>query len=90
MPGWRDQHHGMWTEQYQAELLETVIGHIADGQDRISGLGIWVLGDFRTTEEKEMSLKRARGYNDKGILDEYRRPKQAHAVVRRRYRRFAQ
>ncbi|GAB3225147.1 glycoside hydrolase family 2 protein [Glycomyces halotolerans] len=83
VPGWRDQHHGMWSEEYQAELLETVIGHLLDGQDRISGLGIWVFGDFRSTADKEMLLKRPRGFNNKGIVDEYRRPKQAYRDVKR-------
>ncbi|MCH7230875.1 hypothetical protein L0U85_08430 [Glycomyces sp. L485] len=86
VPGWRDQHHGMWTEEYQAELLETVVGHLA-AQDRISGLSIWVLGDFRTTDAKHMLLGRPRSVNDKGVLDEYRRPKQAYGAVRRLYRR---
>lgn len=85
VPGWRDRHHGMWTEEYQTELLETVIGHLA-GQERISGLSIWVLGDFRTTEAKQMLLGRPRSVNDKGILDEYRRPKQAFGAVRRLFR----
>ncbi|WP_026932473.1 glycoside hydrolase family 2 TIM barrel-domain containing protein [Glycomyces tenuis] len=86
VPGWHDQNHSMWTEEYQAELLETVIRHLAEGQDRISGLGIWVLGDFRTSEAKHMLLGRPRGINDKGILDEYRRPKQAYGAVRRLFR----
>ncbi|WP_100444655.1 glycoside hydrolase family 2 TIM barrel-domain containing protein [Glycomyces xiaoerkulensis] len=82
VPGWRDAHHGMWTEEYQAELLRTVIEHLDEGQDRISGLSIWVLGDFRTTDAKDMLLGRPRSMNDKGVLDEYRRPKQAYGAVR--------
>ncbi|MCC3764430.1 hypothetical protein K3N28_15290 [Glycomyces sp. TRM65418] len=89
VPGWNDQRGSLWTEAYQAELLSTVVDHVMDGQDRISGLGVWVLGDFRTTEHREMALKRPRGVNDKGLVDEYRRPKQAFHAVRERFRREA-
>jgi beta-glucuronidase len=64
-----------------------VAGHIIDGQDRISGLAIWVLGDFRTTEQREFLLRRPRGVNDKGLIDEYRRPKQAFRTVQGHFRR---
>ncbi|SDD68321.1 glycoside hydrolase family 2 protein [Glycomyces harbinensis] len=87
VPGWNDAGGSLWTEDYQAALLATVIDHITEGQDRISGLGIWVMGDFTTTEHREMALKRPRGLNDKGLVDEYRRPKQSYRVVRERFRR---
>ena len=32
-------------------------------------------------------LRRPRGVNDKGLIDEYRRPKQAYRLVRDRFRR---
>ncbi|MFC3490990.1 glycoside hydrolase family 2 protein [Glycomyces rhizosphaerae] len=87
VPGHVDQLGSLWTESYQSDLLDTVIGHLLDGQDRISGLGIWVLGDFRTTEQRDFLLRRPRGVNDKGLLDEYRRPKQAYRAVQRHFRR---
>ncbi len=87
VPGHVDQIGSLWTEDYQAELLTTVVDHLLDGQDRISGLAIWVLGDFRTTEQREFLLRRPRGVNDKGLIDEYRRPKQAYRLVRDRFRR---
>ncbi|WP_030160462.1 glycoside hydrolase family 2 protein [Glycomyces sp. NRRL B-16210] len=82
VPGWNDANNGHWTEEYQTALLEKVVRHVLEGQDRITGLGIWVLGDFRSTEYREMLLKRPRSINDKGVVDEYRRPKQAYAAVR--------
>ncbi|MDN3239189.1 glycoside hydrolase family 2 protein [Glycomyces tritici] len=87
VPGWNDSHGSLWTEDYQAELLTTVVDHVMDGQDRISGLAIWVLGDFKTSELRRLALTRPRGVNDKGIIDEYRRPKQAFRAVRERFRR---
>jgi beta-glucuronidase len=89
VPGWNDAHGSLWTEDYQAELLSTVVDHVMDGQDRISGLSIWVLGDFKTTELRRMALTRPRGVNDKGLIDEYRRPKQAFRAVRERFTREA-
>jgi beta-glucuronidase len=87
VPGWNDQFGSLWTEDYQTALLTTVVDHVLEGQDRISGLGIWVMGDFTTTAHREMALKRPRGVNDKGLVDEYRRPKQAYRAVRERFRR---
>jgi beta-glucuronidase len=86
VPGWNDANGSLWTEDYQAELLATVVDHVLEGQDRISGLAIWVLGDFKTTELRRMALTRPRGVNDKGLVDEYRRPKQAYKAVRERFR----
>lgn len=87
VPGWNDANRSLWTEDYQAELLTTVVDHILEAQDRISGLAIWVLGDFKTTEHRAMLLTRPRGVNDKGLVDEYRRPKQSYRAVRERFRR---
>jgi beta-glucuronidase len=87
VPGWNDSHGSLWTEDYQARHLDTVVGHLLDGQDRISGLAIWVLGDFKTTELRRMALTRPRGVNDKGLIDEYRRPKQAYRVVQGHFRK---
>ncbi|MEV3936725.1 glycoside hydrolase family 2 TIM barrel-domain containing protein [Glycomyces sp. NPDC049804] len=86
VPGWNDSHGSLWTEDYQARHLDTVVGHLLGGQDRISGLAIWVLGDFKTTELRRMALTRPRGVNDKGLIDEYRRPKQAYRVVQGHFR----
>ncbi|WP_112134864.1 glycoside hydrolase family 2 protein [Glycomyces dulcitolivorans] len=85
VPGWNDANASLWTEDYQTLLLTTVVDHVI-GHERISGLGIWVFGDFRTTEHREMLLKRPRGVNDKGVVDEYRRPKQSFKAVRERFR----
>lgn len=82
VPGWRDAHHGMWTEEYQSEPLATAGGHVLGDRDRFAGIAIWLLGDFRTTGHEEMLLGRPRSANDKGVLDEYRRPRQAYRTVR--------
>ncbi len=79
--GWHDAMNGFWTEEYQAELLESVCREVV-GNDDISGVSIWQFFDCRTFKCGR-ALRRARAFNNKGILDEYRRPKQAYHSVKR-------
>lgn len=79
--GWRDIHGERWTEQYQEQLLETVIRHMFVDRDRYAGLAIWLFGDARTSRPK--AIGRPRQFNNKGVVDEYRRPKLATALVTR-------
>jgi beta-glucuronidase len=81
IPGWRDENEGRWTEQYQARLLEAVIQHLLMDQQRVSGLSIWLYNDFRTND----NVMRPRGFNNKGVVDEYRRPKMAYQVIKNLY-----
>ncbi len=83
IPGWRDWNQGRWTETYQARLLETVVGHVNRPGGRWMGLAIWQFCDVRTTEWTAKALGRPRAFNNKGVVDEYRRPKEAYAVVRK-------
>jgi len=86
IPGWRDWNEAHWTEQYQAKLLDTVIRYLFIDRQRACGLSIWLYNDFRTSEMVDRLLRRPRSYNDKGVVDEYRRPKLAYEVVKRQYR----
>ena len=86
VPGWRDWNDERWTEQYQARLLETVIRYLFFEHERYAGLGIWQFCDTRTGNSLPMVLMRARGFNNKGVVDEYRRPKQAYDTVRKLFR----
>ncbi len=88
--GWRDAHETRWSEQYQARLLEAVIRHLFTERQRICGLSIWQFCDIRTSQLARIALGRPRAFNNKGVLDEYRRPKLAYEVVRRCFRRLAQ
>jgi beta-glucuronidase len=85
VPGWVDRNAGRWSEQYQAELLERVIDHLFVDTDRVCGIAIWQFCDCRTAELVGKTLSRPRGFNNKGVLDEYRRPKRAYDVVKRRF-----
>ena len=71
-----------WTEEYQANLLRNCIKDYFDRPECIGAL-VWQYCDIRTCEE--MGLNRARGFNNKGIVNEYRRPKMAYNAVKRRY-----
>jgi beta-glucuronidase len=82
VPGWRDWNEDRWSEQYQARLLETVIRYLFFDRDRFIGLSIWQFCDVRSGETPAGMLNRARGYNNKGVLDEYRRPKLAYHAVK--------
>ncbi len=86
IPGWRDWNQAHWTEQYQANLLDAVISHLFIDRQRVCGLSIWLYNDFRSSEVVTRLLGRPRSYNDKGVVDEYRRPKLAYDVVKRHYR----
>lgn len=86
--GWRDRHETRWSEQYQSRLLETVIRHLFLDRDRACGFSIWQYGDMRTSEQVTRALGRPRDFNNKGVVDEYRRPKQAYWTVRDLFRRI--
>ena len=50
------------------------------------GFYVWQFADIRTC--LEAGINRARGFNNKGILNEYRKPKLAYYRVRELYREF--
>jgi beta-glucuronidase len=84
--GWRDWNMARWSEQYQARLLETVIRHLFLDHERVVGLAIWQFCDIRSSEMVQKILGRPGGFNNKGVVDAYRRPKQAYQTVKRFFR----
>jgi beta-glucuronidase len=74
-----------WTEEYQAELMEKALKIFRD-DPWVVGYYIWQFCDIRTHQR---TLDRARKYNNKGILNEYRKPKMAYFAVKRTYGEFA-
>ncbi len=69
-----------WSEEYQAMVLEHQIRAVFE-HPGISGIFLWQFCDVRVSEE--WFDKRPRTMNNKGIVDEYRRPKLAYDVVRK-------
>lgn len=61
-----------WTMEYQADYLANVINLCAK-EDGVCGTAIWHLFDF--TSDK--GIAKTRGFNNKDILNEYRKPKLA-------------
>lgn len=82
--GWRDRFRAHWSEEYQAEMLDTICRYVLE-RPRVSGLALWHFADARTYTSA-LALVRPRTINDKGTLDEYRRPKLAYDYVRRAFR----
>ena len=84
--GWRDSHGDLWTEQYQSALIEAALRHLLVETDRWCGVSLWQFCDVRSSSERGRILGRPRAFNNKGVVDEYRRPKMAYEVVKRYYR----
>ena len=74
-----------WTEEYQAKLISHAL-ELFHGDSMCVGFYIWQFTDVRTC--LEAGINRARGFNNKGILNEYRKPKAAYYAVKELYSRF--
>ena len=85
--GYNDMQHSKWTEGYQAEALEAMLEVYLNHPD-IVGAAIWQFTDCRVTDSHAMT--RPRTHNNKGTLDEYRRPKLAYRTVKAQMRQAAQ
>ncbi len=68
-----------WTEEYQANLIEKELT-LFNNTPFICGSLVWQFSDGRTSAKGN---DRARGFNNKGILNEYRKPKMAYHTVKR-------
>ncbi len=73
-----------WSEEFQADLLERVTGELLE-QKNLAGIFIWQYCDVRVSQEGERNwpMTRPLSRNNKGLVDEYRRPKQAYYAVRK-------
>jgi beta-glucuronidase len=73
-----------WSENYQEKLLNHTLKLFHDDPD-IIGCYIWQYCDIRTA--KEVGLTRARGFNNKGLVNEYRKPKLAYWSVKKIFKK---
>ena len=78
--GNRDRTRAKWSEERQVDVLKANL-ELYKEDERLSGTFIWQFADCRVTEE-EWFAARPRSYNNKGVVDEYRRPKEAFDVVK--------
>ena len=84
--GYRDPAHVKWSEERQADILDESLAYYMSSPD-VAGIYIWQFADCRVTEESGWFLTRARTRNNKGIFDEYRRPKLAFDTVKRHFKK---
>lgn len=64
-----------WSEEYQKQLVECAVRTALTHPD-CSGILIWQFCNSPVDDNARIMM-RPRGYNNKGLVDEYRRPKQA-------------
>lgn len=79
--GYRDRSRCKWSEEGQADIIRNDL-EVYMNDEHISGVFIWQFADCRITEESVWFATRARCHNNKGIVDEYRRPKLAYDVIK--------
>lgn len=78
--GYRDRGHCKWSEERQADIIRENL-EVYQEDERLTGVFIWQFADCKVTEE-EWFFSRARCHNNKGVVDEYRRPKEAFDVIK--------
>lgn len=84
--GYRDPGHVKWSEERQSDVLDECLS-VYMNNPQISGTFIWMFADCRVCEENNWFSTRARGHNNKGVVDEYRRPKIAYQTVKNHYKK---
>jgi beta-glucuronidase len=70
-----------WSEEYQAEVLHTVTQRLVKDDD-VAGIFIWMFADTRIKGTVQQQLTRPGGKNNKGLVNEFRKPKMAYYKVR--------
>lgn len=83
--GYHDPGAMKWTEERQAEILGRQIDAVLSSES-CCGIFLWQFADCRVDES--WFEKRPKSMNNKGVVDEYRRPKLAYAIVRDRFARY--
>jgi beta-glucuronidase len=86
--GFHDQFGAQkWSEERQSQILEDNL-HAYLNNKNLTGLFVWQFADNRVSEE-EWFLTRPRLHNNKGIVDEFRRPKLAYGTVKRMFHEYS-
>lgn len=82
MYGYRSPAHVVWSEERQADILQSQVQAVL-GFSACTGIFIWQFCDVAVSEE--WAMIRPRTMNNKGIVDEYRRPKMAYYTVKQMF-----
>ena len=72
-----------WSEERQCRILKDQIRGVL-AETEVTGVFLWQFADVRVADE--WFAARPKTYNNKGLLDEYRRPKMAYRTVRELFR----
>ncbi|MBE5799888.1 MAG: beta-glucuronidase [Clostridiales bacterium] len=83
--GYHDPGAMKWTEERQAEIVGRQIRAVLDSP-ACCGIFLWQFADCRVDES--WFEKRPKSINNKGVVDEYRRPKLAYATVKALFARY--
>ena len=82
VPGAHADPPAMWTEEYQAELIERFL-RVAAERDFVAGTHVWAFADFATAQADH----RPQSLNFKGVFTRDRRPKLAAHRLRDLWKR---
>lgn len=83
--GCRSPYATKWSEEFQAKTLREQLEAVLSFED-CAGVYIWQFCDIRISEEWWGG--RPRTMNNKGVVDEYRRPKLCYEVVKELFHKF--
>ena len=83
--GCRSPYATKWSEEFQAKTLREQLGVVLSFED-CAGVYVWQFCDIRISEEWWGG--RPRTMNNKGVVDEYRRPKLCYEVVKELFHKF--
>ena len=75
-----------WSEEYQRDLFEYTI-ELFHNTPYMRGTFPWQFANIRTSPS--MDINRVRYFNNKGIVDEYRNPKNAYFKIKELYHKYA-
>lgn len=81
LQGFDDFAHNKWTMQYQSDFVKKVI-ELTFSEDGFCGTFVWQFADIVS----DININRAKGFNNKGLLSEHRRPKTSYFTVKELYK----
>ena len=84
--GYRTPTKTKWSEEYQTEALERQLQAVLN-KPGCNGVYIWQFCDVRVT--KDWFPSRPRTMNNKGVVDEFRRPKLSYEVVKKIFKEIS-
>ena len=85
--GYRDRARSKWSEERQADIIRDNL-EVYMNDTNVIGVFIWQFADCRVTEEGGWFATRTRSHNNKGVVDEYRRPKLAYDTVKELFEKY--